>query len=61
MYENTLLSTKDAAKRLVLSQDHVRRLLETGEIKGQKIGNSWVVLDLSYQRKRRPKFSKKEK
>ncbi|MFC1991281.1 helix-turn-helix domain-containing protein [Chloroflexota bacterium] len=61
MNENLLLSTKEAAKRLGLSQDHVRRLLTKGRIQGQKIGNSWVVLDLNYQRKRKPKYSKKEK
>ncbi len=54
MNKNTLLSTKEAAKKLGLSQDHVRRLLENGVIRGQKIGNSWVVFDLSYIRKRKP-------
>lgn len=61
MNEDRLLSTKEAADRLGLSQDHIRRLLEKGKIRGQKIGNSWVVLDLSYQRKRKPKNGKKEK
>ena len=54
MNDNLLLSTKEAAERLRLSQDHVRRLLEKGVIKGKKIGNSWVVLELDYTRKRKP-------
>jgi excisionase family DNA binding protein len=61
MNDNVLLSTKEAAIRLGLSQDHIRRLLENGEIKGQKIGNSWVVFDLSYVRRRKPKYGKKGK
>lgn len=59
MNNNLLLSTKEAAEALGLSQDHVRRLLEEGKLKGKKIGNSWVVLELNYQRKRKPKTSKK--
>ena len=56
-----VISTKEAAKILGLSQDHVRRLLEQGKLKGKRIGNSWVVLELNYQRKRKPKTSRKEK
>ena len=61
MKYNQLLSTKEAAEMLGLSQDHVRRLLEEGKLKGKRVGNSWVVLELNYQRKRKPKTSKKEK
>lgn len=60
MRNNLLLSTKEAAAVLGLSQDHVRRLLEEGRLTGKKVGNSWVVLELNYQRKRRPKTSKRE-
>lgn len=59
MNDNVLLSTKEAAIRLRLSQDHVRRLLENGVIRGKKIGNSWVVFDLSYVRQRRHRRSRK--
>ena len=48
-------STKEAAERLGLSQDHVKLLARKGVIKAEKLGRDWVVLDLSYQRKRRPK------
>ena len=61
MNDNTLLSTKEAAEKLGLSQDHVRRLLENDEIRGKKIGNSWVVLEINYQRKRKAKSNKKER
>lgn len=60
MRNNLLLSTKEAAAVLGLSQDHVRRLLEEGRLTGKKVGNSWVVLELNYQRKRRLKTSKRE-
>jgi len=50
-----LLGTKEAAKRLGVSPDHLRRLLESGEVKGKKVGRDWIVLKLDYQRKRRPK------
>ena len=49
------MSSKEAAEKLGLSHDHVRRLLEEGKLKGKKIGHSWVVFDLNYQRKRNPK------
>ncbi len=52
---NGVFSTKEAADRLGLSADHVRRLLEQGHIKGKKLGRDWVVLDLTYTRKRKPK------
>ena len=55
---DSLLSTKEAAQILGLSQDHIRRLLEEGKLGGKKIGNSWVVLELNYERKRKPKTSK---
>lgn len=61
MKNNTLLSSREAAERLGLSQDHVRRLLGDRILRGKKIGNSWVVLGLNYKRKRRPKEYKKEK
>ena len=56
-----LLSSKEAADALGLSHDHARRLLEQGKLKGKKIGHSWVVFELNYQRKRKPKISRKEK
>ncbi len=50
-----MYSTKEAAHRLGLSQDHVRLLARKGVIKAKKLGHDWVVLDLSYARKRKPK------
>ena len=54
-----MFSTKETGERLGLSADHVRRLLEQGKINGQKIGRDWVVLDLSYKRKRKPRGGKR--
>jgi len=53
-----MYSTREAAEKLGLSSDHVRRLLEQGKIEGKKVGRDWVVLSLSYKRKRKPKIKK---
>ena len=46
-------SVKEAAEKLGLSEQHLRLLLKKGEVKGKKLGGTWVVLELSYIRKRR--------
>jgi len=51
-----ILVTKEAAKRMGISQAHLRRLLEAGKVKGIKLGHDWIVLSLAYERKRRPKI-----
>jgi excisionase family DNA binding protein len=53
-----LYSTKEASKILGISQDHVRLLARTGQIKAQRLGRDWVILELKYKRKRKPKRSK---
>ena len=50
-----MYSTREAAERLGLSQDHVRLLARKGVIQAKKLGHDWVVLDLNYTRKRKPK------
>jgi len=50
-----MYSTKEAAEKLGLSQDHVRLLARTGKIQARKLGHDWVVLDLNYTRKRKAK------
>jgi hypothetical protein len=52
-------SVKEASIRLGLSEQHIRYLLAKGDIKGKKLARDWVVLDLNYKRKRRPKGGKK--
>ena len=39
-----IMGIKDAADYSGLSQRHVRLLLETGKIKGRKLGHDWVTL-----------------
>jgi excisionase family DNA binding protein len=53
-----LYSTKEAARILGLSPDHVKRLARDSAIKAQKLGHDWVVLSLDYKRKRKPKIGK---
>jgi len=54
-----MIGTREAAERLDLSQAHVRRLLEDGTIEGKRLGRDWIVLNLSYRRKRKPKVGRK--
>jgi excisionase family DNA binding protein len=56
---NFLLSTKEAGEKLGLSKEHVRRLLGQGKMKGKKVGRDWIVFNLEYKRKRKPKHSRK--
>lgn len=50
-----MYSVKQAALKLGLDTSQVRRLLANGEIKGIKLARDWIVLDLSYKRKRKLK------
>ena len=54
-----MYSVKEAAMKLRISDRRVRKLLEEGRINGEKLGRYWVVLDLNYTRKRKPKGGKK--
>jgi len=54
-----MYSTKEAAKKLGLSQAHVKLLARKGLIKARKIGRDWIILELDYQRKRKPKEKRK--
>jgi len=58
VYYSDVYSVKQAAERLGLSDAHVRRLLESGQIAGQKVGSYWVVLNLDYKRRRKSKAQK---
>ena len=59
VYNTAMYSVKEAAKKLGLDTSQVRRLLAKGEIKGVKLARDWIVLDLSYKRRRKPKTKKK--
>ena len=51
----SVYSVSEAAEKLGLSRDHVKLLARKGLIKAKKVGRDWVVLDLNYTRKRKPK------
>jgi excisionase family DNA binding protein len=55
---DSIYSTKEAADKLKLSQAHVRRLLESGQLSGKRIGRDWIIFNLDYKRKRKPKKKK---
>jgi hypothetical protein len=52
-----MYSVGEASKILSLDPSQVRRLLRSGKIKGKKWGRDWMVLELKYKRKRKPKKS----
>ena len=54
-----MYSVREAAAKMGLSERHLRLLLEKGEVAGKKLGRDWVVLDLSYTRKRKTKGGSK--
>jgi excisionase family DNA binding protein len=56
---NDVYSVNEAAEKLNLDPSQIRRLLAKGTIRGKKLGRDWVVLDLNYTRKRKPKGGKK--
>jgi len=55
---DNIYSTKEAADKLKLSQAHIRRLLEGGQLVGKKLGRDWIVFSLDYKRKRKAKRRK---
>ena len=42
-WENSILSLTDAAKMLGVSRQRVHILLQTGQLEGFKVGNTWIV------------------
>jgi len=54
-----MYSVKEAAAKIGLSERHLRKLLERGEVEGKKLGRDWVVLSLGYKRKRKRKGGKR--
>ena len=55
-----LYSVKQADTRMGISQQHLRLLLKNGIVDGVKLDGTWVVLDLNYTGKRKPKGGKNE-
>ena len=54
-----MYSVKETAQKLGLDPSQIRRLLAKGKIEGVKLARDWVVLELNYKRKRKPKGGKK--
>ena len=53
-----MYSVNEAAEQLKVSPRRVRFLLAEGRLEGKKLGRDWVVLNLDYKRKRKPKRKK---
>ena len=54
-YNILMFSVPEAAMKIGISERQLRFLLEKGKVEGKKLGRDWVVLDLNYTRKRKPK------
>jgi excisionase family DNA binding protein len=54
-YYERIYTVKDAAQHMGISDSHLRRLLEKGKVKGKKLGRTWMIRELKYRRKRKPK------
>lgn len=54
-----MIGTREAADRMGLSQAHVTRLLEHGATEGRRLGRDWIVLNLDYKRRRKPKIRRR--
>lgn len=37
------ITSAEAAKQLGFSADHIRKLIRTGKMNGEKIGRNWIV------------------
>lgn len=48
-------SVKQAAEQLGISEQRVRKLLADGRIKGRKLDGTWLVLSLTFTRKKKRK------
>ncbi len=55
IYNTIMYSVKQAAEKLGMDRGHIRRLLGKGLINGEKVNNNWVVFDLTYKRRKKPK------
>jgi len=49
-----IYSVKEAAQKLGISDRRVRKLLKEDRIQGEKVGGTWIVLQLEYMRLKRP-------
>lgn len=38
------ITTEEAAKKLEYHVEHVRRMLREGDLRGEKVGRTWLVL-----------------
>lgn len=56
---DTFLTSAEAAKKLGFSADHVRKLFQTGKIKGKKIGRNWIVSLKELAKVKRRRFARK--
>lgn len=47
-----MLSTKEAAQQLKVSEQRIRKMLADGLLEGQKLGRSWMVSEESIQKRK---------
>jgi excisionase family DNA binding protein len=52
---NDIYSTAEAARLIGVSERQIRFLLKQGQLQGKRMGRDWIVFNLDYKRKRKPK------
>jgi hypothetical protein len=50
-----MYSTSEAARAIGVSERQIRFLLKQGKLSGKRLGHDWIVLNLDYKRRRKPK------
>lgn len=56
MKKNKYLTSYQAAELLGFCQDHVRRLILSGKIKAEKVGNNWLISPSDISKIKRKRF-----
>ncbi len=59
VYNSLMYSVKQASEKLGIDTSQVRRLLAEGKIKGVKLARDWIVLELTYKKRRKSKSKRK--
>ncbi len=61
MKKVTLLTSKQAAEKVGLSPDYIRKLCINGTIKAEKYGNTWITTKAALKNIKRQRHPMKEK
>lgn len=58
--KNNYLTSAEVAKKLGFSPDYIRKFLQSGVIKGQKLGRNWIVSEKEISKIKRKRSSRRK-